>query len=96
MRLLLLRGRVQGAVLIGETGERGARAHERVGVRGHNLAPAPYQHPPTHPSTPPPPPCTTHADLEEACENLILDQLDVGGYGPQLLDPDFELDHVFD
>ena len=29
-------------------------------------------------------------------ENLILDQLDVGQYGPALLDPDFELDHVFD
>lgn len=29
-------------------------------------------------------------------ENLILDQLDVSSYGPALLDPDFELDHVFD
>ena len=36
------------------------------------------------------------ADLEEVFENLILDQLDVGGYGAQLLHPDFELDHVFD
>eukprot|EP00887_Chlorella_sp_A99_P007923 scaffold12.g7923.t1 len=54
VRVLLLRGRVQGAVLIGET------------------------------------------DLEETFENLILDQLDVGCYGPALLDPEVELDHVFD
>ena len=54
VRILLLRDRVIGAVLIGETG------------------------------------------LEEALENLILDRLDVGMYGPSLLDPDFELDHVFD
>ncbi|KAL4421166.1 hypothetical protein ABPG77_003349 [Micractinium sp. CCAP 211/92] len=54
VRVLLLRGRVQGAVLIGDT------------------------------------------DLEETFENLIMDQLDVGAYGPALLDPDFELDHVFD
>ena len=54
VRALLLRGRLQGAVLIGETG------------------------------------------LEEAFENLILDGLDVGGYGPALLDPGVELDHVFD
>lgn len=54
VRLLLLRGRLQGAVLIGDTG------------------------------------------LEEAAENLILDALDVGGYGPALLDPSLELDHVFD
>lgn len=54
VRILLLRGKVQGAVLIGET------------------------------------------DLEEAMENLILDGLDVGGYGPDLLDPELELDHIFD
>ena len=36
------------------------------------------------------------ADLEEVFENLILDQLDVGGLGPALLDPEIELDHVFD
>lgn len=54
VRVLLARGRVRGAVMIGET------------------------------------------DLEEAFENLILDGLDVGGYGPALLDPDIELDHVFD
>jgi NADPH-dependent 2,4-dienoyl-CoA reductase/sulfur reductase-like enzyme len=54
VRVLLLRGRVQGAVLVGETG------------------------------------------LEEVMENLILDQLDVSALGPALLDPDLELDHVFD
>lgn len=54
VRVLLLRGRVQGVVLIGDT------------------------------------------ELEETFENLILDQLDVSQYGPALLDPDFELDHVFD
>ena len=35
-------------------------------------------------------------DLEEAFENLILDGLDVSSYGPELLDPDVELDHLFD
>lgn len=54
VRVLLLRGRMQGAVLIGET------------------------------------------DLEETFENLILNQLDLSQYGPDLLDPDAELDHVFD
>ena len=54
VRVLLLRGRMQGAVLIGET------------------------------------------DLEETCENLILDGLDLSQFGPSLLDPDIELDHVFD
>lgn len=54
VRVLLLRGKMQGAVLIGET------------------------------------------DLEETFENLILDCLDLSGYGPELLDPDIELDHVFD
>ena len=29
-------------------------------------------------------------------ENLIMDGLDVSQYGPALLDPDVELDHVFD
>lgn len=29
-------------------------------------------------------------------ENLILDQLDVGDCFPGMLDPDVELDHVFD
>lgn len=54
VRVLLLRGRMQGAVLIGET------------------------------------------ELEDAFENLILDGLDLSQYGPGLLDPDVELDHVFD
>lgn len=54
VRVLLLRGKMQGAVLIGET------------------------------------------DLEETFENLILDGLDLSRYGPDLLDPDVELDHVFD
>lgn len=54
VRVLLLRGKMQGAVLIGDT------------------------------------------DLEETFENLILDGLDLSSYGPQLLDPDIELDHVFD
>lgn len=54
VRVLLLRGRLQGAVLIGETG------------------------------------------LEETFENLILDGLDLSQYGPALLDPDIELDHMFD
>jgi NAD(P)H-nitrite reductase large subunit len=54
VRVLLLRGRMQGAVLIGET------------------------------------------ELEETFENLILDGLDLSQYGPSLLDPDIELDHVFD
>jgi len=54
VRVLLLRGRMQGAVLIGDT------------------------------------------DLEETFENLILNQLDLSSYGPDLLDPDAELDHIFD
>lgn len=29
-------------------------------------------------------------------ENLILDGLDVSQYGPELLDEDAELDHIFD
>jgi hypothetical protein len=35
-------------------------------------------------------------DLEETFENLILAQLDLSRYGPSLLDPDAELDHIFD
>ncbi|EIE20879.1 FAD/NAD(P)-binding domain-containing protein [Coccomyxa subellipsoidea C-169] len=54
VRVLLLRGRLVGAVLIGET------------------------------------------NLEEAFENLILDGLDLSTYGPALLDPDLEVDHIFD
>lgn len=54
VRVLLLRGRVQGAVLIGET------------------------------------------DLEETMENLIYDAIDVSSLGASILDPDVELDHIFD
>lgn len=54
MRVLLHRGRVVGAVLIGET------------------------------------------ELEEAMENLISTGLDVSSLGPKLLDPELEIDHVFD
>ena len=54
VRVLLLRGRLQGAVLVGET------------------------------------------DLEELFENLILSGIDLTQYGPELLDPEAELDHVFD
>jgi pyridine nucleotide-disulfide oxidoreductase domain-containing protein 1 len=54
VRVLLLRGRMRGAVLIGET------------------------------------------DLEDTFENLILDGLDLSSYGPALLDPNIEVDHVFD
>jgi NAD(P)H-nitrite reductase large subunit len=34
--------------------------------------------------------------LEETFENLILDGLDLSDYGPAFLDPDVELDHMFD
>lgn len=54
VRVLLLRGKMVGAVLIGET------------------------------------------DLEEVFENLILDGLDLSSYGPALLDPNMEIDHMFD
>ncbi|KFM26780.1 Pyridine nucleotide-disulfide oxidoreductase domain-containing protein 1 [Auxenochlorella protothecoides] len=47
-------------------------------------------------TTPPDPSQARRGDLEEAVEHLILDRLDVGAYGPSLLDPNFELDHVFD
>ncbi len=32
----------------------------------------------------------------QVLENLILSQLDLSAYGPAFLDPDFELEHVFD
>lgn len=35
-------------------------------------------------------------ELEETFENLILDGLDLSMYGPALLDPHMELDHIFD
>lgn len=103
MRLLLLRGKVVGAVLIGDTGKsRGPLGVLAVHVASHtatllvvlrcacgnprsehvmNSTQLSFQ-----PTT----------DLEEAVEHLILDRLDVGAYGPSLLDPNFELDHVFD
>lgn len=34
--------------------------------------------------------------LEEAFENLILDGLDLSSYGPDILDPEIELDNIFD
>ncbi|KAK9837906.1 hypothetical protein WJX74_007489 [Apatococcus lobatus] len=53
-RVLLLRGRLQGAVLIGET------------------------------------------ELEETFENLILDGIDLSRYGPDFMDPEIDLQEVFD
>lgn len=35
-------------------------------------------------------------DLEETCENLILNQLDLSGYGEQLLDPSIDIEDYFD
>eukprot|EP00891_Asterochloris_glomerata_P002918 jgi/Astpho2/2918/fgenesh1_pg.00050_%23_160_t len=54
IRVLLLRGRMQGAVLIGDT------------------------------------------DLEETFEHLILDGLDLSRFGPDLLDPEADLEDFFD
>lgn len=54
VKLVLVDGKIQGAVLIGET------------------------------------------DLEEMCENLILNQLDVSIYGEDLLNPDIDIDDYFD
>eukprot|EP01026_Neomeris_dumetosa_P019331 TRINITY_DN17796_c0_g2_i5.p1 TRINITY_DN17796_c0_g2~~TRINITY_DN17796_c0_g2_i5.p1 ORF type:complete len:506 (+),score=83.99 TRINITY_DN17796_c0_g2_i5:87-1604(+) len=54
VRVLMVHGKMQGAVLIGDT------------------------------------------DLEETFENLILDRLDLSAYGPNILDPEVELDHYFD
>lgn len=54
VKLVMQDGRVQGAVLIGDT------------------------------------------ELEEMCENLILDQLDVSALGEQLLDPNIDIDDYFD
>lgn len=102
VRVLLLRGRVQGAVLIGETGAAwvlaggmpGGATHRQCSCRpGHEPAgcASPRQVMHAQPAAPRLP-----ADLDETLENLILDQLDVSAYGPDLLDPDAELDHVFD
>lgn len=54
VRVLLLRGKMIGAVLIGAT------------------------------------------DLEEAFQNLILDGLDISSFGADILDPELEIDHMFD
>ncbi|CAL7943251.1 unnamed protein product [Xylocopa violacea] len=54
VKLILKDGKMQGAVLIGDT------------------------------------------DLEEMCENLILDQLDLSIYGDDLLNPDIDIEDYFD
>jgi hypothetical protein len=54
VKLVIYRGRVIGALLIGDT------------------------------------------DLEEVCENLILNELDVRRYGMDLLDPDIDIEDYFD
>lgn len=54
VKIILKDGRMQGAVLIGET------------------------------------------DLEEMCENLILNQLDLTPFGEELLNPDIDIDDYFD
>ncbi|KAJ8680906.1 hypothetical protein QAD02_016693 [Eretmocerus hayati] len=54
VKLILHEGKMQGAVLIGET------------------------------------------DLEEMCENLILNQLDLSMYGEDLLNPDIDIEDYFD
>lgn len=54
VKIILQDGRMQGAVLIGET------------------------------------------DLEEMCENLILNQLDLSVYGEELLNPDIDIEDYFD
>ena len=54
VKVVMKDGRMQGAVLIGET------------------------------------------DLEETFENLILNQLDLTGYGEDLLDPDIDIEDYFD
>jgi small subunit ribosomal protein S18b len=54
IKLVMKDGKMQGAVLIGET------------------------------------------DLEEMCENLILNQLDLSIYGEDLLNPDIDIEDYFD
>lgn len=54
IKLVLQNGRLQGAILIGET------------------------------------------DLEEMCENLILDQIDLTPFGDDILNPDIDIDDYFD
>ncbi|KFB39485.1 AGAP008042-PA-like protein [Anopheles sinensis] len=54
IKFVLVNGRLQGALLVGETG------------------------------------------LEETCENLILNQLDLSPYGEELLNPDIDIEDYFD
>ena len=54
VRVILLRGRLQGAVLVGDT------------------------------------------DLEEVFENLILSSIDLTRFGPEILDPEVDLEDFFD
>ncbi|KAL0883772.1 hypothetical protein ABMA27_015870 [Loxostege sticticalis] len=54
IKFVLQNGRLQGAILIGET------------------------------------------DLEEMCENLILDQIDLSPFGDDILNPDIDIDDYFD
>lgn len=54
VRVLLVRGRMMGAVLIGDT------------------------------------------DLEETFENLIMDGIDLSRFGPEILDPEFDVEDYFD
>lgn len=54
IKFVLLHGKLQGAILIGET------------------------------------------DLEEMCENLILDQIDLSPFGDDILNPDIDIDDYFD
>jgi small subunit ribosomal protein S18b len=54
IKLVMKDGKMQGAILIGET------------------------------------------DLEEMCENLILNQLDLSDYGEDLLNPDIDIEDYFD
>ncbi len=35
-------------------------------------------------------------ELEETFENLILDGIDLSRYGPEFMDPDIDLQEVFD
>jgi hypothetical protein len=89
IRLVLLRGRVQGAVLIGdiemagglEVSDGSGQTWHMYNERWLNF----YNTPPCCPA------CCPHL-----LQDLILDQLDVSAFGPDLLDPDFEFEHMFD
>jgi NAD(P)H-nitrite reductase large subunit len=35
-------------------------------------------------------------DLEETFENLIMDGIDLSRFGPELLDPEFDVEDFFD